>query len=130
MKRSKEVRLILLGGLSVGALAASAAAAEPRVTPESYYTNDYQLPGAGYYHAPYRAFYPLAYNHYDPQRKQYFHGGQWTPEPHRSIVNISNPTPEAASAAQAARSDVRRSSGGYIHRSGFGGTGNTHTIRS
>ncbi len=128
MKRSASVRRILLGGLSAGALAASAAAAEPRVSPESYYTNDYHLPGVGYYHAPFRAFYPQPYNHYDPARKMYFYGGQWGPAPHRSIINISNPTAEAARAAESMRTDTRGSSG--VRRSGFGSTGGSHSIRS
>lgn len=128
MKRSTTVRRVLLGGLSAGALAASAAAAEPRVSPESYYTNDYHLPGAGYYHAPFRAFYPHPYNHYDATRKMYFYGGQWGPAAHRSIVNISAPTPEAARAAESMRSDG--SGGAWIHRSGFGRTGGSHSIRS
>lgn len=128
MKRSSSVRRVLLGGLSAGALAASAAAAEPRVSPESYYTNDYHLPGAGFYHAPFRAFYPHPYNHYDVARKMYFFGGQWGPAPHRSIINISNPTPEAARAAESLRSDT--SGAPFIHRSGFGRTGGSHSIRS
>lgn len=127
MKRSASVRRILLGGLSAGALAASAAASEPRVTPESYYPNDYHLPGAGYYHAPFRAFYPQPYNHYDPARKMYFYGGQWGPAPHQSIVNVSTPTPEAAKAAESMRTDARGSS---VRRSGFGSTGGSHSIRS
>jgi hypothetical protein len=68
----------------------------------------------------------------------YFYGGKWGPEPHRSIVNISNPTPEAALVletiqrqdAQRARdaaiaaAAARRSSPSYlgVPRSGFGNT--------
>jgi hypothetical protein len=126
VKRSQNVRLLLLGGLSAGAFATSAAAAEPRVSPESYYTNDYPLPGAGYYHAPFRAFFPLPYNHYDAQRKMYFYGGQWSATPHRSVINISNPTPEAASAAQSLRTDLQSST--YVPRSGFGSTSHGHGI--
>lgn len=123
MKRSRSVQRILLGGLSIGALTTCAAAATlPRVTPESYYTNDIYLPGAGYYHAPFRAFYPQPYNFYDAGRKMYFYGGQWGPAPHQSIVNISSPTPEAARAAQAVRTDVPRG--------GFGSSSRSHTIRS
>ena len=117
MKRSKSVRRILLSSLSAGALSVTAAAATqaPRVTTESYYTNDEHIPGAGYYHAPFRAFYAHPYNHYDAARKMYFYGGQWGPVPYRSIVNISAPTPEAAKAAEAVRTD-------YVRRSGFGST--------
>lgn len=122
MKRSRSVRRILLGGLSLGALSTVAAPALPRVTPESFYTNDVLVPGAGYYHAPFRAFYPQPYNYYDPARKMYFYGGQWGPAPHQSIVNISTPTLEAARAAEALRTDVQRG--------GFGNSSRTHSIRS
>lgn len=122
MKRSRKVRLVLLGSVSLGALAAatSAVAAEPRVTTDNVYANDYFLPGVGYYHAPFRAFYAQPYNHYDPARQLYFAGGQWLPAPHRSIVNLSTPTAEAASAAESRRTD--------IPRGGFGGTSRHHTI--
>lgn len=129
MKRSTSVRRLLLGGFSAGALAAASAAAEPRVTSESYYTSDYHLPGAGFYHAPFHAFYPQPYNHFDPQRKMYFYGGQWGPAPHRSIVNISAPSAEAARLAEAQRTDLL-STNSYIRRSGFGTTGGSHFTTS
>jgi hypothetical protein len=122
VKRSRHVRRFLLGSLGAGALAAGAAAAEPRVSPERYYTNDSRIPGAGYYHAPFRGFFALPYNHYDAGRRLYFHGGKWSPEPHRSIVNISAPTPEAARRAEAQRTDIRRG--------GFGTTSGSRFIHS
>lgn len=97
------------------------------MTPESYYTNDYHIPGAGYYHAPFRAFYPQPYNHYDPVRRQYFYGGQWGAEPHRSIVNISAPTADAARTAQSMRSDAPAP---VVRRSGFGGTSGSRFVPS
>ncbi|MBL9187198.1 MAG: hypothetical protein JNK23_06955 [Opitutaceae bacterium] len=127
MKRSRIVTRVLLGGVSVGAFSACGVQL-PRgsgvaaISAEAYYANDHFIPGAGYYHAAFRAFFPLAYNHYDPARKQYFFGGQWGAAPHRSIVNISAPTPEAALAAQALRTD--------ISRGGFGRTSNTHSLYS
>lgn len=123
MKRSRYVRRVLLAGLSAGALGTAAAATAPRVTPETYFANDTQIPGAGYYHAPFRGFFPLPYNHFDPARKMYFYGGQWGPEPHRSIVNLSSPTPEAARQAEAVRTD-------NIPRSGFGSTSRSHFVPS
>ncbi len=124
MKRSRSVKRLLLGGLTAGALASSAAGQMtfPRVTPSNFFTNDLQIPGAGFYHAPFQGFYPLPYNHYDPQRQQYYAGGKWSPVPHRSIVNISAPTPEAAQRAEAMRTD--------IVRRGFGSTGSSHFIGS
>lgn len=111
--------------MSAGALTACAATAQAatRVTPESYYTNDDQIPGAGYYHAPFRAFYAHPYNHYDASRKMYFYGGQWGPAAHRSIVNISAPTIDAARGAEAVRTD-------NYQRRGFGSTSGSHSIRS
>lgn len=124
MKRSRSVRRLLLGSLTAGALATTAAAqsSTARVTSDSFYTNDAHIPGVGWYHAPFRGFYAHPYNHYDPARRQYFYGGQWAPAPHRSVVNISSPTPEAAQRAESLRTDVRRS--------GFGSTGGSHFIRS
>jgi hypothetical protein len=124
MKRSKIVKRVLLGTLTAGALSACAVAASaPMVTTESYLTNDEHVPGAGYYHAPFRAFYAFPYNHYDVSRKLYFYGGRWGSSPYRSIVNISAPTPEAVRAATASRTD-------NVRRSGFGATSGSHSIRS
>ena len=112
-------------------MTACAATPAPRVTQENYFTNDDHIPGAGFYHAPFRAFFPQPYNHFDAGRGMYFYGGQWATAPHRSIINISAPTPEAAKAAEALRTDARRGGGGgYIYRSGFGSTSGSHSIRS
>lgn len=123
MKRSASIRLGLLGGLSSGAIV-TAAAAEGRITPQSYYTNDYFIGGAGYYHAPYHSFFARPYNDFDPGRKMYFHGGQWAAAPHRSIINISAPTPEAARLAEDRRTDRRSNSA--VSRGGFGAFAGSH----
>ncbi|MBI5688783.1 MAG: hypothetical protein HZC55_01705 [Verrucomicrobia bacterium] len=130
MKRSRRVQRLLLGGFTAGLAGTCAAAAEPRITPENYYTNDTFIQGAGHYHAPFQGFYPLPYNHYDAQRGQYYYGGQWGPAPHRSIVNISTPTPSAAQAAQAARTDLPRSSTPVVVRDGFGSTSHSRFTSS
>jgi hypothetical protein len=126
VKRSTRISLVLLGGLSAGALTACApdeGKAASGISAENVYTNDTYIPGAGYYHAPFRAFFPFRYNHYDPAKRQYFFGGRWSSEPHRSVINISMPTPEAAAAAEAARD-------AQITRGGFGGTSHHHSIWS
>jgi len=130
VKRSKHIRLLILGGLSAGAFATGAAAQVPvtRISPESVYTNDFFVRGAGYYHAPFQAFYPQPYNFYDPQRKQYFFGGKWGVAPHRSIVNISAPTMQAAMAAESARAAADASR--QIYRSGFGSTSRSYGVHS
>jgi hypothetical protein len=104
----------------VGALTAcapeSGSRAEPRISSESVYTNDYFVQGVGYYHAPFHGFYPRPYNYFDPQRKQYFYGGQWGNEPYRSVINISAPTPAAALAAESILASTT------VQRGGFGST--------
>ncbi len=127
MKRSSSIRLVLLGGVSTGAIV-TAAAAEAPISAQRYYTNDYYIGGAGYYHAPFHGFFERRYNDYDAGRRMYYQGGQWAPQPHRSIVNISAPTPQAAQLAQQRRND--RVQGVYVPRSGFGSTSDSHSIRS
>lgn len=115
MKRSRSIRLILLGSLSAGALAGcSQNAQKAPISADNYYTNNYYVPGVGYYHAPFRAWYTLPYNHFDPQQKRYFYGGQWGTDPCETITNISQPTAQAATQAEAKRTDITRG--------GFGGT--------
>lgn len=125
MKRSRGIKLVLLGGFSAGAFTGctpNSSTQEPPVSSSSVYPNDYHVPGAGYYHAPFHAFYPQPYNSYDPQRKLYFYGGQWGPQPYRSVINVSEPSASAALAAESLRSDVVRG--------GFGGTSNSYHIWS
>ena len=117
---------MLIGGLSAGALTSCG----PRtgddpsapIRADAVYANNHYVQGVGYYHAPFRAFFSLPYNHYDAQRQRYFHGGMWGTTPHTSITNLSNPTASVAQQAQALRSDVRRS--------GFGSTSRHHSTWS
>ena len=124
MKRSRSIRLVLIGGLSAGAVT-SCGPADPTKAPvsaDNVYTNNFYVPGVGYYHAPFRAWYHTPYNFYEPRSGQYFFGGQWSATPHQSITNISSPTPEVAAQAQARRTDVTRS--------GFGSSSSSHHIWS
>jgi hypothetical protein len=114
VKRSRSIRLILLGGLSAGALASCSPGSHPApITQENYYTNNFHVPGVGYYHAPFRAWFELPYNHFDAQAQRYFYGGQWGPAPFETISNISQPTAQAAALAEARRTDIVR--GGFGH---------------
>lgn len=119
MKRSRSIRLILLGGLSAGALAGCSPSSRPAtVSAENFYTNNFYLPGVGYYHAPFRAWYGQPYNHFDPKApkaQRYYYGGKWGQAPFESIINISQPTAQAAAQAEAQRTDT-------IRRGGFGST--------
>ncbi len=89
---------------------------------QNVYTNDYYVPGVGYYHAPFRAWYSHPYNYRDPRTGRYFFGGQWGEAPFENITNISSPLPEIARQAQSQRSD--------IPRSGFGSSSRSHHVWS
>ena len=123
MKRSKSVKLVLIGGLSAGALTGcdSSGSRSHAIRTDCVYTNNFYVPRVGYYHAPFRAWYPLPYNYYDSQRHFYFYGGAWGSPPHQSITNISYPTFAAVQAAQPSRP---------IHRSGFGSTSRHRSVYS
>ena len=122
MKRSKRIRLILIGGLSSAVLAGCDQ--KPAVSTQNFYTNNFYVPGAGYYHAPFRQWFSLPYNHFDAQKQVYFYGGMWGPQPFASYVNISSPTPQAVESAQITRTDIVRGGFGYTgggyYRSGSG----------
>jgi len=120
VKRSKRIRLVLIGGFAAGALAGCDQ--KSAVTADNVYTNNFYVPGVGFYHAPFRAWYPLPYNHFDSQKQLYFYGGQWGAAPFASITNISAPTAQAAQNAEASRTDITR--GGFGSSSGhYGGWG-------
>lgn len=116
LKRSRQIRLVLLGGLSTALTGCDPqSSSRNTLSTDAVYTNNYYVPGVGYYHAPFRSWHSLPYNHYDPQGRRYYYGGQWGDAPCQSITNLSNPTAQAVASAQAMRTD--RPS---VHRSGFG----------
>ena len=126
MKRSRQIRLVLIGSLTAGTITGcrkpdANRSANGSPSTSSVYTNNHTVAGVGYYHAPFRAWFPEPYNRFDPARRLYYQGGQWLPSPHSSITNISSPTPEAVQAAAATQTSPRR--GGFggtsLHRSGF-----------
>ena len=123
MKRSSNIRLILITGLSAGALAGCGRSGPPPISTSNVYTNDFFVPGAGYYHAPFRAWFAYPYNYFDQQKNLYFFGGQWASLPNESITNISSPTAEAAAHVEAIRTDVTR--GGF--GSSYGGHSYFHS---
>jgi hypothetical protein len=119
VKRSKTIRLIFLGTATGAALAGCDSGDGPRtvLSADNTYTNNHHVHGAGYYHAPYRAWFPYPYNSYVPGRG-YFHGGQWTSDPGIASIEASRPAPEAVKAAQT-QHDAGRSG---VRRGGFGGS--------
>lgn len=118
MKRSKSIKLVLIGTLAsaLGGCGPKGAHDAP-ITADRVYTNNFFVPGVGYYHAPFRAFYSFPYNHFDLASKRYFYGGNWGISPFLSITNISAPTAAVASAAEAQRTDIPRSGFGSTSRS-------------
>lgn len=112
----------MLLGLSAGAWAGCGPNQPAQLSSDAVYTNDYYVPGVGYYHAPYRAWYPLPYNHFDPKTQQYYYGGQWSATPCESITNISAPTAGTALQTEAQRTDVARG--------GFGSSSSTYFVSS
>ncbi len=134
MKRSQRIQLVLIGGLSAGALTGcdSSPGRSEALRPGNVHTNNHYVANLGYYHAPFRAWYHLPYNYYDPVRNAYFHGGAWSPTPLMTITNLSAPTPEALNAAQQALGYNRyaSSSGGYIYRGGFGNISSSRSVYS
>ena len=123
MKRSRSIRLVLIGGVTAGALTSCGPGHRPPpVTAANVYTNNYYVQGVGYYHAPFRAFYQIPYNFFEPKSQKYFFGGQWATAPHQSITNISPPTAEVAQQAETARTD--------IPRGGFGSSSRNHHVWS
>ena len=116
--------MILIGGIS--AVAATGCgpgdSRPPTLSADDVYTNNFYVAGVGYYHAPFRAWYRLPFNHYDPQNQRYFYGGQWAETACLSITNISSPTPLVAQQAEAVRTD--------IPRGGFGSSSHSYWIGS
>jgi hypothetical protein len=118
-RRSKQVALVLLGTMGVvGGIVAwdawqrtgeenNPSSSEPHSPPapiaadRTYNNNDF-IPGVGYYHAPYHAWYPFSYNHYDPLRG-YFAGGLWQAVPFAMTMLSSRPNNNAVAAALAAQ---------------------------
>ena len=97
------------------------------------YANNSFLPGAGYYHASYQAWFPFPYNFHDPGRG-YFRGGQWfqTQEEEKRTIGVashpgamsgfvssSRPTHEAVLHANAAAATSHATT---VTRGGFGGS--------
>jgi len=112
MKRSKSIRLVLMGSVTSAML--TGCGEKPAASTQNVYTNNFFIPGAGYYHAPFRGWYRLPYNYFDTNSKTYFYGGQWALLPCESITNISSPTTEAVQLARNARTDISRGGfGGY-----------------
>ena len=118
-RRSKQIALVLLGTMGVvgGAAVWEAwqraglennstvtppeAPAAPLAADRDYPNNDF-TPGVGYYHAPYRSWFPFPFNHHDPSRG-FFGGGLWQAAPFAAGLLSSRPTGDAVTSALAAQ---------------------------
>jgi hypothetical protein len=98
MKRSSAVVLVISGAVLAGCDSSSSDWGSSQT-----YTNNHYVTGRGYYHAPYHAWYPFPYNYYDPARRGYYHGGNYTSEPHVSAVTASRPAVRTSSHSSSVR---------------------------
>lgn len=87
VKRSTQVALVLSVALLSGC---SSERDDSSYAADQALTNNAYVPGHGYYHAPYGAFYPLPYNSF-LAGAGYYHGGTYTGSPHQSTVTTSVP---------------------------------------
>lgn len=123
-RRSQRVALVLLGSAGVLGVALAidgwrearqssetTAPDEPRpdpVSPDRTYAHGSFLPGLGYYHAPFGAWFPFPWNFHQPGRG-YFSGGEWRPAPDERPTTASRPS--AAGLAAASALQARREAG-------------------
>ncbi|TAL05648.1 MAG: hypothetical protein EPO07_03265 [Verrucomicrobia bacterium] len=58
MKRSRNIRLVLIGTLSTGALTGCGPPdiSKAPISADAAYTNNFYVQGVGYYHAPFGSF--------------------------------------------------------------------------
>ena len=112
MKRSERIILVLSGALAAGSVGCEKTERPMKLSAYNVYTNNHYVPGVGYYHAPYHAWFPFPYNAYAPGRG-YYYGGNWNAYPSEQTVAASRPTPSAVSTAQTAHNET-------VRRGGFG----------
>jgi hypothetical protein len=112
LKRSERIVLVLSGALAAGTVGCDQGEQAMRLSAENTYTNNHYVPGAGYYHAPYHAWFPFPYNSYSPGRG-YYYGGNWNAYPDEGKEVASRPTVRGVSTAQTSHNET-------VKRSGFG----------
>ncbi|HZM06402.1 MAG TPA: hypothetical protein VFC44_25655 [Candidatus Saccharimonadales bacterium] len=119
MRKSAAVTLILSGSLLTGCDPNRNGIAPHNADSanDAPYTNNTYHAGYGYWHAPYRAWYPYPYNYYSPGLG-YYHGGGWSSAPEESSVAASSSLVRGAGE----RITGARSSSS-ITRGGFGSIG-------
>ena len=114
--------LVLSGAVASALLGCSRETADAvKLSASTIYTNNHYVPGAGYYHAPFHAWYPFPYNAYSGNRG-YYYGGTWNAYPHEHSVAASQPSTYGVNKAtadhQAHHGATRRGGFGSSSRSG------------
>lgn len=109
-KRSGCVKLVLIGtvvgicGFGIYSCVKEEEVEDEAVTAVSSgssYSNNHYVPGVGYYHAPFRNWFPFRYNDHDSSRG-YFYNGGWHNSPHTSGIASSIPDAGAVSRVNSA----------------------------
>jgi len=129
VKRSSSVVLVLSGTLLSGcgrAGPADVGLIDPADT--NTYTNNTYQPSQGYYHAPYHAWYPMPYGHFQPGRG-YYYGGAFQDTPH-SYPAVSASSPSQSAKAQSAPSGSTVSGSATTSRGGFGSSAHSTSSSS
>jgi hypothetical protein len=124
MKRSMAVTLVISGALMAGCDDPTYAGRDWSSDGQPITNNTY-VAGQGYWHAPYRAWYPYPYDYYRPGFG-FFHGGLYSPAPEASPILASVPDPGAkfgprGGLAAGDRAGVARGGFGSSARGGRGG---------
>ena len=129
VKRSSSVVLVLSGTLLSGcgrAGPADVGLIDPADT--NTYTNNTYQPSQGYYHAPYHAWYPMPYGHFQPGRG-YYYVGAFQDTPH-SYPAVSASSPSQSAKAQLAPSGSTVSGSATTSRGGFGSSAHSTSSSS
>jgi len=105
MRKSKAVTLILSCSLLAGC---DPDANQFAAADNTAYTNNTYQSGYGYWHAPYRQWYPYPFNYYSPSYG-YYHGGSWSAAPEESKITVSSPGVQGVDAAAHAGMERGRS---------------------
>lgn len=126
MKKSMVVTLVISGALLTGCDSGTQTPGTAGDYSQSLTNNTFRT-GYGYWHAPYRSWYPYPYNSYWPGRG-YYHGGLYTEQPYVSVITSSQPTVSGSSGGGSRNWFHSTSSGsshssGSISRGGFGSSG-------
>jgi len=93
MKRSTAITLVLSGALTTGCGRQPTSANGDwsyGAGGDQPITNNTYVPGYGYWHAPYRSWYPYPYNFYRPGWG-YYHGGSFSSDP--EIIHVFSSRP-------------------------------------